>query len=287
MKRGKKVVLSATLIVWTLCCFRTYATDFLQLISEKKIHCSVMGNDDGVHYGKALIIHIENLTSSQINFSIPSGFIFQPEDTIYQDIIVTQTLYADIQPRQKMDFKLYGMCMEQYDVAPSIHAVYMPFKMAEEGLLKLIRFIEKNRFFSPAGQQAVWTYIQDKPLYAVASVDTSQAYQLQRFLSEITGKPILDIPEEDEYLYDYEVRPKTIIIEGETSFRYNRPVRVEWCLFSEDGVLVRELFKGELPAGLQKLNFYFDAEVYDAPVYYLKLVMDGEVIDNSRIDFNE
>jgi hypothetical protein len=263
------------------------SSDFQQLLKEKKIQCSVFGFDGNVHYGKALQIHFANLTNGNIRFSVPCGFIFKPEDTIYQDIIVTQTLYVDMQEGQTRDYKLYGMCMEEYDRAPCIHSIYQPFKMAEDGLLKLVHFIEQNRFFSPAGQNAVWTYIQDKPLYSVASIDTAQAFKLQKFLADITGKPVLEISEEDEYVYDYHRRPKKFIVEGEVNFKYDKPIKVEWCLFNEQGVLVREIYNGEIAAGPQTLSFSYDATVYSDPVYYIKLVMNGEVIYNSKLTFDD
>lgn len=230
---------------------------------------------------------MKNRTQSQLSVSLPAGYIFNADDSSYQNIIITQSLIANLQPCQTKEFEMYGMCIESSDISPSQYSTYSPSGIAEPKLLKLAQFIEQNKFFSPTGQQAVWAYMNDEPIYTVASIDTSQSFKLQRFFSELTGKAILPIPDDQSYLYNYNERPRSLVVEGEINFRMNYKIHVEWALYNENGILIRELYNGYLEPGEQTLSFSYDATVYTEPVYYLKLGTDGELMYNKKISFDE
>jgi hypothetical protein len=263
------------------------ATDFETMLISGKISCHTIGNENSVHYANPLIIQFKNNTSERLNFSIPCGFVFRADDSIYQNILVTETLLASLDPGISNEFNIRGMCMESSDIAPKEDSKYQPKGMGEPKLVELARFIEKNRFFSPAGQNAVWTYLNDLPLYSVASVDTSQAFILQQFLSELTGKAIIPIPEEETYLYNYHQSPTRFIVEGEINFRMNYKIHVEWGLYNENGILLRELYNGSIGPGDETITFSYDASAYSDPVYYLKLVTDGELLYNRKLSLSD
>jgi len=260
-----------------------------QMISDLQksgsIKCYTIGNDSSVHYAQPLAIRLVNAARTKLEVKIPAGFVFVATDSSYQNIVITESVVATLQPGQTKQINLRGMCMERSDHAPSGTCHYNPDKMASEKIVKLAQFIEKNKFWSPAGQQAMWTLINDEPLYAVSSLDTSQAAILQKYLSEITGKKIEEIPEDQSYLYDYHVKPHKVTVGGEVEFDMKHKIMVVWALYSEDGILLREMYNGPVE-GHQILTFEYDAEVYSDPVYYLKLVADDKVLYNKRLSFD-
>ncbi len=260
-----------------------------QMISDLQksgsIKCYTIGNDSSVHYAQPLAIRLVNAARTKLEVKIPAGFVFVATDSSYQNIVITESVVATLQPGQTKQINLRGMCMERSDHAPSGTCHYNPDKMASDKIVKLAQFIEKNKFWSPAGQQAMWTLINDEPLYAVSSLDTSQAAILQKYLSEITGKKIEEIPEDQSYLYDYQVKPHKVTVGGEVEFDMKHKIMVVWALYSEDGILLREMYNGPVE-GHQILTFEYDAEVYSDPVYYLKLVADDKVLYNKRLSFD-
>lgn len=260
-----------------------------QMISDLQksgsIKCYTIGNDSSVHYAQPLAIRLVNAARTKLEVKIPAGFVFVATDSSYQNIVITESVVATLQPGQTKQINLRGMCMERSDHAPSGTCHYNPDKMAPEKIVKLAQFIEKNKFWSPAGQQAMWTLINDEPLYAVSSLDTTQAAILQKYLSEITGKKIEEIPEDQSYLYDYQVKPHKVTVGGEVEFNMKHKIMVVWALYSEDGILLREMYNGPVE-GHQILTFEYDAEVYSDPVYYLKLVADDKVLYNKRLSFD-
>ncbi|MBN2729300.1 MAG: hypothetical protein JXR53_08755 [Bacteroidales bacterium] len=263
-----------------------FAIEFDDLLISGKINAYATGNDESVHYAIPLKIIIRNNTSSTIQIRIPAGYTFHPDDSSYQNIIVTNTILLALAPGRSAPIEVYGMCMESSDHAPEGEARYTSAGMAEPKIVKLAEYIEENKYFNPAGQNAMWTLIEDRPLYEVTSLDTSAAYKLQHFLADLTGKPILPAPEEEAYLYNYEERPSNVSVGGEVEIHTSSVMQVQWCLFSEDGILLREMYNGPLGPGDVTLEFEYDAQVYDAPVYYLKLVADGEIIYNRRLAFD-
>lgn len=260
-----------------------------QMISDLQksgsIKCYTIGNDSSVHYAQPLAIRLVNAARTKLEVKIPAGFVFVATDSSYQNIVITESVVATLQPGQTKQINLRGMCMERSDHAPSGTCHYNPDKMASDKIVKLAQFIEKNKFWSPAGQQAMWTLINDEPLYAVSSLDTTQAAILQKYLSEITGKKIEEIPEDQSYLYDYQVKPHKVTVGGEVEFNMKHKIMVVWALYSEDGILLREMYNGPVE-GHQILTFEYDAEVYSDPVYYLKLVADDKVLYNKRLSFD-
>lgn len=260
-----------------------------QMISDLQksgsIKCYTIGNDSSVHYAQPLAIRLVNAARTKLEVKIPAGFVFVATDSSYQNIVITESVVATLQPGQTKQINLRGMCMERSDHAPSGTCHYNPDKMASDKIVKLAQFIEKNKFWSPAGQQAMWTLINDEPLYAVSSLDTTQAAILQKYLSEITGKKIEEIPEDQSYLYDYQVKPHKVTVGGEVEFDMKHKIMVVWALYSEDGILLREMYNGPVE-GHQILTFEYDAEVYSDPVYYLKLVADDKVLYNKRLSFD-
>ncbi|HBG71335.1 MAG: hypothetical protein A2W93_01535 [Bacteroidetes bacterium GWF2_43_63] len=268
-----------------LAAFVSHAQMISELQKSGSIKCYTIGNDSSVHYALPLAIRLVNAAKTKLDVKIPAGFVFVATDSSYQNIVITESIVATLQPGQTKQINLRGMCMEQSDHAPSGTCHYNPDKMAADKIVKLAQFIEKNKFWSPAGQQAMWTLIDDEPLYGVSSLDTSQAAILQKYLSELTGKKIEEIPADESYLYDYQVKPHKVTVGGEVEFNMKHKIMVVWALYSEDGILLREMYNGPVE-GHQTLNFEYDAEVYSDPVYYLKLVADDKILYNKRLSFD-
>lgn len=277
----RTIILAALLLVSAI----SQAQMISDLQKSGSIKCYTIGNDSSVHYAQPLAIRLVNAARTKLDVKIPAGFVFVAADSSYQNIVITESVVATLQPGQTRQINLRGMCMERSDHAPSGTCHYNPDKMASEKIVKLAQFIEKNKFWSPAGQQAMWTLINDEPLYAVSSLDTTQAAILQKYLSEITGKKIEEIPEDQSYLYDYQVKPHKVTVGGEVEFDMKHKIMVVWALYSEDGILLREMYNGPVE-GHQTLTFEYDAEVYSDPVYYLKLVADDKVLYNKRLSFD-
>ena len=63
-------------------------------------------------------------------------------------------------------------------------------------------------------------------------------------------------------------------------------IMVVWALYSENGILLRELYNGPIE-GHQTLSFEYDATVYTDPIYYLKLVADNKVLYNKKLSFKK
>lgn len=261
-------------------------TGFENQVKSGIVNCSTTGNDSSVHYALPLMLKLASTCKEAIQVTIPAGFVFKALDSTFQNIVVTQRIVATLSPGQSKQIALHGMCIESGDRAPKGTCSYTPDKMAPEKIVKLAQFIEQNKFFSPAGQEAMWALIDDAPLYEVTSLDTSQAAILQKFLSELTGKPITKAPEEEAYLFDYSEKPHKVIVGGEINFSLHHRTSVVWALFSEDGILLREMYNGFVEPGESKLTFEYDAEVFDNPVYYLKLVADDKVVYNKKMSFN-
>ena len=125
-----------------------------QMISDLQksgsIKCYTIGNDSSVHYAQPLAIRLVNAARTKLEVKIPAGFVFVATDSSYQNIVITESVVATLQPGQTKQINLRGMCMERSDHAPSGTCHYNPDKMASDKIVKLAQFIEKNKFWYPA-----------------------------------------------------------------------------------------------------------------------------------------
>lgn len=260
-----------------------YPTDILTLINQGTIKVSAGGIENSVHYYKPLYVSISNTITNTIKIEIPAGFIFHPTDSSYQSIVITDQLFAVLNAGQTQTFELFGMCIEPSDRAPHKGIIYAPGLMGDEKLVKLAEYISEKQYFSSTGQAAVWALVQDDDLESITGFDSTEVINLVAFMHDLTGKPIPPKPSIDDYERNLSSQAIKVRVGGELEFDLPRRQMVTWSLFNENGILVRELYNGPLGPGEDMLTFQYDATVYKDPVYYLKLVVDGEIIVEQRI----
>jgi hypothetical protein len=255
-------------------------------IAKGKIKATYVSNPNGTHYTKPLKIVLANLTGEQINVIVENATTFYPDDPNYQNLIVTCSGTIPLAPSQTKETEIYAMCTESTDSAPGTNEMHYTIgPAAGSKLAGLTKMLEEKKWFDATGQNAVWAIANNESPGEVYGPDKAQQDALRQYVSNITGKPI---PKDDETNYenDFYAQPKPDRrVEGMIGFSYSWKASVSVGLFNEQNVLVRELYNNTaLPPGTHKVNYAFDNSVYTDSVYYARLICDGEMKINRKIE---
>lgn len=251
------------------------------------IHFTISGNPESTHYISPLMLEAQNISDKPVQLIITNGQIFTPEEDEFQPFVIVKEEVLTLKPGESINQELFGMCIDSDLRAPRATTVYRPTAKADAELLALTQKIERKSFFTTEAQYAVWALTSDRSLADVVGFDTAIVDELVGFLAETTGQEPPPPPAEDDYLRNYHhtgYRFKRTM-EGEYTARSRKTRSLSIAMFNEDDVVVRELYNNpELPPGSHKLTFEFDATVYNKDRYFVKVIEDGAVIMNMKIE---
>lgn len=262
-------------------------------IANGQVKVEFENNPKGTHYLNPIIVKLTNLKPQQIEVLIEKGTMLYPEDDKMQTILISNDARIAVIPNQiNKTANLAGFCTESYDHAPGSKKMkYIIGKRGPEKLQKLVKFIADNKMENTSeGQTAIWTLLDNRDLSEVVGFDTVRVKNLAYFMSKLTGKKLPPPPAADDYKRNYhttEYRMKTEI-GGNYSFQNHRPFKARVAMFDTNNICVRELFLNEnCPAGTQKISYKFDASQYTDRYYYIKSIIDDEVIFHSKFDLEK
>lgn len=271
-----------------------------QAVKENLVNISITGNPGSTHYLRPLHIGISNNTSKNLNLMLENGRkILDPEETV-QDLIIVQKELFVLAAGKSTTIDPQAFCIAMDRSAPNSSAQYQFGVMADENMITLTRAIEKYKYYTPIGQNAVWSFSDGNPVARIAGYDTVASVQMRELVNVLTYynfKPkseseneLNDINREinelqnniyrlvDNRYSDYSDRHYQAAIGGWFEYNLQANSNVMVAMFNNSGILVRELYYDpQVKPGPQKVAFKFDSTLYADPVYHFKLIIDGMV----------
>lgn len=253
-------------------------------IKSKQVECTITGNSNSTHYVKPLTIKIKNLKNA-FTLNIDNGQIFIADDSSYQNVVVTNGFLASFKAGEQKEFHVYAMCIEHSDRAPGDIAKYKMGSMSDVKLKKMTMFIEEKKYFNQTAQQAVWAVVGNTQVSEISGYAEDGWEDIVKFTATLLGQPIPPKPSDNDYKRNYNVAPTKRVMKGNFEFDFPSASNVTIGMFNKDGIIVRELYNNPAhPKGTQKLHFEFDAGEYNDKIYYIKVIVDGEVFIEKKIE---
>jgi hypothetical protein len=253
---------------------------------QKLIQFSIHGNEGSTHYIRPLLLEVKNISNSITNLKVENGLVLQANDSSYQNFVVTKEEILSLKPGQVTEIQLYAMCLESYDASPDVTSVYHPSKLADSSLLGLTRKIEKEELFNFEAQTAVWALSCKYPIDYITGFDTVLTRQLIGYVADETGQELPPPPAPDDYERNYySTSTYKLKMSGEFSYNLYENRSITIAMFDKDNIVVRELYKNTVEKpGDHKLKFEFDATAYTDDFYYLKVIDNGDVAIEMKVD---
>lgn len=251
---------------------KTY--DLEWAIANNLISCNFQGNDESPHYYQPVVANFTNLTNETFNIRIANGLTFKSKSDEHQDVVITQEELITMAPTESSKKPLFGMCIQKYNRAPSASTEYILNGMSSENLNVLTKKIEKLQSYDTAGQNAIWNLTDDGSLADIVGYDIDAGAPLRNYMAEL-----LDIPEEEIPVF---TSPEETLIKrtagGNFKYKFSKTSAVTIGMFNDKDIIVKELFNNpETPAGEHHLEYEFDTLVHPDDVYYIRLIINGQI----------
>ncbi|MBI4929693.1 MAG: hypothetical protein HY841_02945 [Bacteroidetes bacterium] len=241
----------------------------------------------GGHTGDVIKMKLKNNQNHPVAYSMEAGRRLDSENNSEQDILVTKAVTLALLPNETKIFDLYGMCCQAHNASPDSSSVFSIGEMADTNLVQLAKYIDLNKWYkNPIAQSAVWIVSDGNGMESIGG-DDAVSKQLQKFVSNLTGKAI------PKYKIDYEES------NNGTAF-YNHPAKISgtfeyeiytnglvtFGIYDAQGHVV-EMFFTDVPRdkGFYLFNYEFKTSNLPQGDYYARLRFDGQVRKEQKFSF--
>jgi hypothetical protein len=276
----KSVMVILGILIFHSFIFVTLAMPLSEALEKDLVSIEITHNSTGTHYSSPLVLNIQNKVNRSLQIELDNGYVLIPADSAEQKMIVTNDLLVKLYPNESKAAHINAMCLEQYDRAPGEESSYFLAGLAGNNLRKLSTFIQENEQYEPAAQFLMWELAEGA--YKSEDIDKFE-------LSEdgevwVRNQEGVELERIIEYA-DIEEPQRQLLVNGEFEMNFSREKNVHIAMFNENKVIVKELFKNpKTPIGKTKLEYAFNSLEYEEEVYFVKLVVDGEIIMTRTIE---
>lgn len=249
------------------------------------VEIKIDGRHESPHYAQPAHLSIRNLTDKAVNVRIPNGQQLVSNPSTVQDLIVVNEELLILAAKETKEKDLYAMCTQHQNTGPTRSTVYSLGGVASGPLKRLTKEIQKRRDYNTLGQYSVWSIANKRDISTIAGYDEAAATHYQKLVADLTGRP-LPVKDTTDYLTNYN---NASLVErsigGRFEYGFSKTSAVTIGLFNEQNIIVRELFNHpEMKPGDHELDFTFDAMAYTDPIYYVRLIIDGNIKINFEVE---
>ncbi len=247
-------------------------------------YVQIFAEGEGGHTGNCLKLKIKNLRKKKIDIQIPAGLIFNSNDPSQQDLMITEERMLAIEGNKNRVAKMYAACIQAPNGSPTLGSGFSMSLLATGHLLEIAQYLAKEKLYKhDAAQYAIWAISDNK---RVENIDHGK---LANHVADLLGvshpeyvvlHKTISQPGEPAY------REAPSILKGRWKFKTEEDKLMTFGLYTLEGELKHAFFENKKKVrGLHKFSFTF--KVFNMPQgeYYVRLMSDGEVIEEKKIQF--
>jgi len=244
---------------------------------------SLEAEGTGGHQDRSLRLKILNQKKKKLEINIPAGLIFHSQDSLLQDLIITQSQLFALEKNQKRSIRVYGMCIQASNGSPRENSSFNYGGHAERKLAKLVRYIDLKNIKNYSAQEAIWCITDKHRLEFIGDPG------LAVFVAELLEKPIPNYyiqhaRQERHGQAAFVERPS--IIKGSFKYQNDMDRTVSFGLYDGEGDLRYLAFENqEQKKGFIKFKFYFEVRNIPKGTYYARLKSGDELVSEMKISF--
>lgn len=113
-------------------------------------------DQDGVHFGKCMVIILQSKIDSVILLRLDAGTELIPDDSSVQTMIITHQAILALYPNQTYATRLYAMCGQLHEKAPTAMDNFKVGELADTNIVKIATYLNDNYIQNMIGQHALW-----------------------------------------------------------------------------------------------------------------------------------
>lgn len=265
-----------------------------EAVQKKLVHINMSGakpdtafhSASSSHHGPCMAMDLSNASNENLNLSLEYGYKLVPDDSSLQTMIVTQTLIVKLTPKQKKNYRIYAMCTEAHDGAPSGDAKFVLRNRATGYLLGLTELLNRKKYQTDAAQNAVWCFTNDYALSSIYSDDTVMMYGLRRFVAKAKGilnSQIYEATSAESYSAPQRSITTRTVYSGSLSYSFSRTSKILVALFDEDNHMKKVYVNETQREGEYAYNYQIGSDEMDKKKHYLRMFRDGKLEEEISI----
>ena len=118
---------------------------------------------NSAHFGPCLTITIRNISNTPIELTLPTGTTLFPDQSEYQQMIVTENYSVELAAHGNLTDKIFAMCAQPNNLSPDIQTSYKVGESAEKKTAKIAKIIDDMDLQNGVGQKLLWSAVD--PVY--------------------------------------------------------------------------------------------------------------------------
>jgi len=190
-----------------------------------------------------------------------------------------------LKPHQTIKKELFGMCIQQYHSSSNESNKFRLGNLAPGNLKKLALEIEKNKSFNTLGQYAIWALTDNYPIEEITGFDENNSHYYQKYVSELLNISTPELKPTNYKTYYQRTITKQRSLVGKFKYKIHNNSSITMGLFNEQNIIVRELYNNpNQEAGEHEFKYAFDMETYNEPKYYIRLIINGKIKVNLKME---
>jgi hypothetical protein len=250
--------------------------NLITAVENNLIRCTIIGNDESPHYYQPLSIDITNLTDKEIIITVPNGQKFKSENN--QDIVITREEMIAVSGKGSVKKPMFGMCIQKYNPAPDSNEIYTIGGIATGDLASLTTEIQKREAYNTLGQYSIWTLTDDNTLTDIDGFDLQEASLLREYVAALLDLPLPEIVPSNFIPEESEPTLTKRSVEGRFRYKFSKTSAVTIGMFNDKNIIVKELYNNPTTKpGEHHLSYEFDTMIYHDEIYYIRLIIDGQI----------
>lgn len=240
---------------------------------------------------KGLKLTINNLSKKNILITIDPALIFEPNDTSYQDLIISGSEMLVVQSGKSNSIDLQTYCAKSYAAGPNQQVLFTYKKQGDSTIIKTLNYMRQILASNDLAQRAVWFLLEKDSRILNTVYDSKQPNQSQLLISFISK--LLNMPIPGYYVEtaintrpDEPVAPPKILSLHLTfEWEQQEVEELNLSIFDSNNKKIESYFENKkMVLGLYKLNARFETSMYEEGNYTVQLYNNsGKVIKETSV----
>jgi hypothetical protein len=256
--------------------YSTEPIDLDKAIQTDVIRAEFNGNEESTHYLKPLLIDLENLKNKKVVIRIISGYRFESNDSNVQDIITTAEELIALNPHEKRQIPVSGMCIQHYNAAPESTDSFKLSKRISPIQKRFAGVVDSAGWQNVQAQQAMWIISDGGDLYDLISYGDEAEWEMVNLVAGLMDQPV---PSRENFNQEVTQRTqRSATLKGVFKFKFSRPAPIHIALFDENGIVLKEIYRESAKPGRHEVTYEFDALPYEGQTIYACFIAFDDVL---------